>query len=199
MRAAATRVRFGLDPDRPLVLGVSRLVPRKGFDVVIDACRVLTGVQLAIGGAGRDRDRLERRAGGDARRSSVGCPMPSLPALYARRRRVRDVLSGTVGRARSRRVRHRVPRSGRVRCSERGRVAAADPTRPSSTARPASSSNPTMSTASGPRSARSSKTRISAIAWALRARTRAIEHFSYDSARERASRPSPPVTSRRSD
>jgi phosphatidyl-myo-inositol dimannoside synthase len=57
-----TRARFGLDPDRPLVLGLSRLVPRKGFDVVIDACAALPGVQLAIAGAGRDRRRLERRA-----------------------------------------------------------------------------------------------------------------------------------------
>src|SRR5205823_7248454 len=66
---AATRRRFGLDPDRPLVLGVSRLVPRKGFDVVIDAVAGLAtsglrGVQLAIAGAGRDRRRLERLARG---------------------------------------------------------------------------------------------------------------------------------------
>ncbi len=58
----ATRQAFGLDPDRPLVLGVSRLVPRKGFDVLIDAVAGLPDVQLAIAGAGRDRARLERRA-----------------------------------------------------------------------------------------------------------------------------------------
>jgi phosphatidylinositol alpha-1,6-mannosyltransferase len=57
-----SRSSFGLDPDRPLVLGVSRLVPRKGFDVVIDAVAGLPGTQLALGGTGRDRDRLERRA-----------------------------------------------------------------------------------------------------------------------------------------
>jgi phosphatidyl-myo-inositol dimannoside synthase len=57
-----TRARFGLDPERPLVLGLSRLVPRKGFDVVIDACAALPDVQVAIAGAGRDRKRLERRA-----------------------------------------------------------------------------------------------------------------------------------------
>jgi phosphatidylinositol alpha-1,6-mannosyltransferase len=34
---AATRKRFGLPETGPLVLGVSRLVPRKGFDVLIDA------------------------------------------------------------------------------------------------------------------------------------------------------------------
>ncbi len=59
---AVTRRDFGLDPDRPLVLGVSRLVPRKGFDVLIDAVTGLPGVQLAIAGAGRDRHRLEARA-----------------------------------------------------------------------------------------------------------------------------------------
>ena len=61
---AETRRRFGLDPAQPLVLGVSRLVPRKGFDVVIDAVAPLAGVQLAIAGGGRDRSRLERRAKG---------------------------------------------------------------------------------------------------------------------------------------
>ncbi len=58
----ATRQAFGLDPDRPLVLGVSRLVPRKGFDVLVDAVAGLPDVQLAIAGAGRDQARLERRA-----------------------------------------------------------------------------------------------------------------------------------------
>jgi phosphatidylinositol alpha-1,6-mannosyltransferase len=59
---AAIRARFGLDPARPFVLGLSRLVPRKGFDVVIDAVRQLPDVQLVIAGTGRDRARLERRA-----------------------------------------------------------------------------------------------------------------------------------------
>src|SRR5262245_56965141 len=35
------RARYDLDPDRPLVLGLSRLVPRKGFDIVIDACAAI--------------------------------------------------------------------------------------------------------------------------------------------------------------
>jgi phosphatidyl-myo-inositol dimannoside synthase len=57
------RRRFGLDSDRPLVLGLSRLVPRKGFDVLIDAVAGLDPrVQLAVGGAGRDARRLARRA-----------------------------------------------------------------------------------------------------------------------------------------
>jgi phosphatidylinositol alpha-1,6-mannosyltransferase len=60
---AAVRHRFGLDADRPLVLGLSRLVPRKGFDVLIDAVAGLdSDVQLAIGGSGRDAGRLASRA-----------------------------------------------------------------------------------------------------------------------------------------
>ncbi|HEY3241376.1 MAG TPA: glycosyltransferase family 4 protein [Acidimicrobiia bacterium] len=68
----ATRRRLGLPEDAPLVLGVSRLVPRKGFDVLIAATARLNhggtpgpggaGVHLALAGAGRDRDRLRRRA-----------------------------------------------------------------------------------------------------------------------------------------
>ena len=53
---------FGLDPDAPTVVGLSRLVPRKGFDVLVDAVARLDGVTLALAGAGRDRERLERRA-----------------------------------------------------------------------------------------------------------------------------------------
>ena len=81
----ATRVRFGLDPDAPLVLGVSRLVPRKGFDVLLDAVAGLDGVHVAVAGAGRDAARLARRAarlGGRARllgRVSAG----DLADLYA--------------------------------------------------------------------------------------------------------------------
>jgi phosphatidylinositol alpha-1,6-mannosyltransferase len=79
--SADTRRRFGLDPDRPLVLGISRLVPRKGFDVVIDAMSGLRDVQLAIAGAGRDRRRLERRAHGRVR--FLGRVADAdLPALY---------------------------------------------------------------------------------------------------------------------
>jgi phosphatidylinositol alpha-1,6-mannosyltransferase len=84
---AATRKRLGVPEAVPLVLGVSRLVPRKGFDVLIDAVARLdrqsfpasahaaseaaaapsTGgsggaVHLALAGSGRDRARLARRA-----------------------------------------------------------------------------------------------------------------------------------------
>jgi phosphatidylinositol alpha-1,6-mannosyltransferase len=61
---AATRVRLGLPPDGRLVVSVSRLVPRKGMDVLIKAAALLApsrpDLVVAIAGGGRDHDRLER-------------------------------------------------------------------------------------------------------------------------------------------
>jgi phosphatidylinositol alpha-1,6-mannosyltransferase len=81
----AARMRFGLDPDLPLVVGVSRLVPRKGFDVLLDAVAGLADVQVAIAGAGRDRRRLEARAAALGERAHLLGTVPDadLPALYA--------------------------------------------------------------------------------------------------------------------
>ena len=81
------RVELGLDPDRRTVVAVSRLVPRKGFDVLLDAVALLElDVQLVIAGGGRDRNRLElraRRLGLDARVRFLGrVPDEALPALY---------------------------------------------------------------------------------------------------------------------
>lgn len=64
---ATVREHHGLAVDRPLVLSVSRLVPRKGMDVLIEAvgrARASTSpdLQLAIAGGGRDLPRLERLA-----------------------------------------------------------------------------------------------------------------------------------------
>jgi phosphatidylinositol alpha-1,6-mannosyltransferase len=60
------RRRFGLPDRAPLVLGVSRLVPRKGFDVLIEAAALIAprhpGLVVAIGGSGRDETRLRRLA-----------------------------------------------------------------------------------------------------------------------------------------
>ncbi len=82
------RARFGLAEEATVVLGLSRLVPRKGFDVLIRAVGGLAGTRpdlvLVIAGTGRDRARLERLA----RRS--GAPVRflgwvddgELPALY---------------------------------------------------------------------------------------------------------------------
>lgn len=85
---AETRRRFGFDPSRPLVLGFSRLVPRKGFDVLIRAvARLDDSVQLAIAGTGRDTPRLEKLAsssGIDDRVRFLGrIDDADLPALYA--------------------------------------------------------------------------------------------------------------------
>ncbi|MBK5289197.1 MAG: glycosyltransferase family 4 protein [Acidimicrobiia bacterium] len=60
---SAARQTLGLDPDARIILGASRLVPRKGFDVMIDALsRLPADVQLVIVGGGRDQARLEQRA-----------------------------------------------------------------------------------------------------------------------------------------
>ena len=63
---AAARARFGVADDTQLILAVSRLVPRKGFDVAIRAAAKLAPthprLQLMIGGTGRDDRRLRRLA-----------------------------------------------------------------------------------------------------------------------------------------
>ncbi len=63
---AAARARLGLPHSGPLVVSVSRLVPRKGMDTLIKAASALAGrfpgMSVAIAGAGRDRHRLERLA-----------------------------------------------------------------------------------------------------------------------------------------
>jgi phosphatidyl-myo-inositol dimannoside synthase len=62
----AARQGFGLDPEGALVVSVSRLVPRKGMDTLIEASGAVAphvpGLQVAIAGSGRDRARLERLA-----------------------------------------------------------------------------------------------------------------------------------------
>jgi len=62
---AAVRRRLGLPTRGPLVISVSRLVPRKGMDVLIDAANRLVpsfpDLTLAIGGRGREADRLARQ------------------------------------------------------------------------------------------------------------------------------------------
>jgi phosphatidylinositol alpha-1,6-mannosyltransferase len=61
---AAVREQFGVAPESTLVVSVSRLVPRKGMDVLIRAAARLAPahpeLEVVIGGSGRDRDRLER-------------------------------------------------------------------------------------------------------------------------------------------
>ncbi|MYH96772.1 MAG: glycosyltransferase family 4 protein [Acidimicrobiia bacterium] len=84
----AARLRFGLPVDAPVVVSISRLVPRKGMDVLIAASARLAdrhpGLTLAVAGAGRDRVRLDRMIG------STGAPArlldrvadSDLPDLY---------------------------------------------------------------------------------------------------------------------
>ncbi len=61
---AAARREFGVSADAELVVGVSRLVPRKGFDTLIRAAAALRSsrpnLQVLIGGSGRDADRLQK-------------------------------------------------------------------------------------------------------------------------------------------
>lgn len=58
------RTRFGVAEEAELVVGVSRLVPRKGFDVLIRASALLSRsrphLQVLIAGAGRDAKRLQK-------------------------------------------------------------------------------------------------------------------------------------------
>jgi phosphatidylinositol alpha-1,6-mannosyltransferase len=88
---ASTRARLGLPAGGPLVLSVSRLVPRKGMDTLIEAAARLERegrhpqLTVAIAGSGRDRarlDRLIRRTGAPVRLMGR-VPSPDLPALYA--------------------------------------------------------------------------------------------------------------------
>ena len=59
-----SRADHDLPVEGKLVVGMSRLVPRKGFDVLIAAAALLAPLRpdliVAIAGAGRDRARLER-------------------------------------------------------------------------------------------------------------------------------------------
>ncbi len=64
---AAARRDFGLPVDGQVIVGVSRLVPRKGFDTAIRAVAAMRSshpdLVLAIAGSGRDDVRLKRLAG----------------------------------------------------------------------------------------------------------------------------------------
>jgi phosphatidylinositol alpha-1,6-mannosyltransferase len=87
-RAAARRT-FGVPEDAELVVSISRLVPRKGFDVAIEAAALLAprrpDLVLAIAGAGRDDGRLRRLAA--EKRAPVRflgrVSHDALPSLYA--------------------------------------------------------------------------------------------------------------------
>lgn len=85
----AARAHFGLPVTGPLVTSASRLVPRKGMDVLIRASVRLRerhpDVHVAIAGGGRDDRRLRRLAEGlDAPVTLLGrLPDDDMPSLYA--------------------------------------------------------------------------------------------------------------------
>lgn len=76
---AVARESFGLPPDATVVTSVSRLVPRKGMDVLIRAAARLApsrpDLLVAIGGSGRDDARLRRLA------VEVGAPVAFMGRL----------------------------------------------------------------------------------------------------------------------
>jgi len=84
----AARHRFGLPEEGRLIVSVSRLVPRKGMDVLIDAAtRLQDGrpdLHVAIAGSGRDRERLDGLvAEHSAPVTMLGrVPDDDLPTLY---------------------------------------------------------------------------------------------------------------------
>jgi phosphatidylinositol alpha-1,6-mannosyltransferase len=85
---AAARARLGLPSAGRLVVSVSRLVPRKGMDVLIRAAAELApsrpDLTVAIAGGGRDHDRLARlvqRTGAPVHLLGR-VPHDDLPAVY---------------------------------------------------------------------------------------------------------------------
>jgi phosphatidylinositol alpha-1,6-mannosyltransferase len=85
---AKARARFDLPADGRVVVSLSRLVPRKGMDVLIEAAARLAperpDLVVAIGGSGRDRRRLERLVArtGAPLRLLGRVPDDDLPDLY---------------------------------------------------------------------------------------------------------------------
>jgi phosphatidylinositol alpha-1,6-mannosyltransferase len=83
------RVDLGLPAEGPLVVSVSRLVPRKGMDVLIDAAATLSArfpdLTVAIAGRGRDAERLAGRVAelGAPVRLLGGVSDADLPRLVA--------------------------------------------------------------------------------------------------------------------
>ena len=87
-RRAQIRAAHGISADDRWILGLSRLVPRKGFDVLIEAAHRIASIRsdvvIGIGGGGRDLDRLQRLASkGDGRVTFLGrVPEEDLAATY---------------------------------------------------------------------------------------------------------------------
>lgn len=90
---AAAKADFGIAgvrpgaPPGPLVVSVGALIPRKGYDVVIEAIAALPGVSLLIAGDGPDESRLRalvaRLGVADRVRLLGSVPHADLPRLVA--------------------------------------------------------------------------------------------------------------------
>jgi phosphatidyl-myo-inositol dimannoside synthase len=88
LERADARARFGVDGDGPLVVSLSRLVPRKGMHLLVQAAAALAdrhpGLRVLIAGDGRERGRLEQLI------ASTGAPVrlvgrvadADVPAFY---------------------------------------------------------------------------------------------------------------------
>ena len=88
---AEARADLGLPADGPLVVSVSRLVPRKGMDVLIDAGRPAPGRSTRphrghrrTGPGRRPTGRPDRRVLGPGAPPRRGCPTPTCPDWWAR-------------------------------------------------------------------------------------------------------------------
>jgi phosphatidylinositol alpha-1,6-mannosyltransferase len=90
-RKDEVRERYGLSAGNQLVLSVSRLVPRKGMDTLIEAAALMAqdpasgaGIDFAIAGSGRESRRLQKLIDRtDAPVRLLGrVPDDDLPALY---------------------------------------------------------------------------------------------------------------------
>ena len=83
------RASYGIEPEDLVVLTLSRLVPRKGVDKLIEAAAELRqehpGLVVLVAGSGRDRSRLERKAARlDAPVRFLGrVPDSDVPGVYA--------------------------------------------------------------------------------------------------------------------
>jgi phosphatidylinositol alpha-1,6-mannosyltransferase len=88
-RKSKARAGLGLPSSGPLVVSISRLVPRKGMDTLVRAAARLRhdfpDLTVAVAGSGRERSRLERLTAdtGAPVRFLGRVPERDLPALYA--------------------------------------------------------------------------------------------------------------------
>ena len=84
----SSRREFGVSDDAELIVGVSRLVPRKGFDTLIEVAAALRAsrprLQVLIGGGGRDAKKLQKLIDklGAPVRMLGRVPDEQLPRLY---------------------------------------------------------------------------------------------------------------------